>query len=172
MAIREKGELQEELLSLKLKPEQVGVRFEEEGIKEWGQVHWAVKVAAIAARIEDDGGLIPQALKNIPDSLLLRLGPKRKTWAELVQTMKDIPSSDIAGVRRVEDRFALMEATISNLQRTQPQTPTRAHQRLLRPRGIVSHAERPARRVLFPQAPVASTPMARLSPRHRSPPDD
>ncbi|KAJ7203282.1 hypothetical protein GGX14DRAFT_324598, partial [Mycena pura] len=125
MAIREKGELQEELLSLKLRPEEVGVRIVEEGIEEWGQVHWAVKVAAIAARIEDDGGLIPQALKNIPDSLLLRLGPKRKTWPELrAQQQPQTPT------RGLTTAFSGMAAT----------SPARTD---------------PVRRVLFPQVPGA-----------------
>ncbi|KAJ6610173.1 hypothetical protein B0H10DRAFT_2225304 [Mycena sp. CBHHK59/15] len=59
MAVREKGELQEELLTMKLRVEEVGVRVEEDGIEEWGQVRWAIKVAEIAGRIGDDGGLIP-----------------------------------------------------------------------------------------------------------------
>ncbi|KAJ7657485.1 hypothetical protein B0H17DRAFT_1145919 [Mycena rosella] len=136
MAIQEKGELQEELLSLKLRPEEVGVRVEEDGIEEWGQVRWAIKVTEIATRIEDDGGLIPQALKNIPDLLLLRLGPKRKTWVELVQTMKDIPSSDVAG----------------------PQTPSRG----LSTAFAGMAASSPTRCVLFPQTPTTTTPMGRV----------
>ncbi|KAJ7436289.1 hypothetical protein B0H11DRAFT_2365126 [Mycena galericulata] len=128
MAEKEKGEVQEELLGLVLDPSDVGVRVEEDGIQEWGHVRWALKVAELGARVDDEGGLIPQALKNIPDSLLLRLGPKRGTWPELVQSMKDIPSSDIASVRHQEERFIAMEtqltaakATISAMQ----QTPTR-----------------------------------------------
>ncbi|KAJ7436178.1 hypothetical protein FB451DRAFT_1379095 [Mycena latifolia] len=161
MAVREKGELQEELLSLKLRPEEIGVRVEEDGIEEWGQVHWAVKVAAIAARIEDDGRLIPQVLKNIPDSLLLRLGPKCKTWAELVQTMKDIPSSDVAGVRRLEDRLASMETLISNLQRAPPQTPTRGLTTAFSSLAASSPVRNdPNRRLLFPQASAAAAPVA------------
>ncbi|KAJ7186255.1 hypothetical protein GGX14DRAFT_581178 [Mycena pura] len=163
MAVREKGELQEELLSLKLRPEDIGVRVEEDGIEEWGQVHWAVKVAAIAARIEDDGGLIPQALKNIPDSLLLRLGPKRKTWADLVQTIKDIPSSDVAGVRRLEDRLASMETLIGNLQRAAPQTPTRGLAKAFSGLAASSPGRNdPNRRILFPQAPAGAAPAARI----------
>ncbi|KAJ6613025.1 hypothetical protein B0H10DRAFT_2222595 [Mycena sp. CBHHK59/15] len=155
MVIQEKGELQEELLSLKLQPEQVGVRVEEDGIEEWGQVRWAVKVAESAARIGDDGGLIPQALKNIPDSLLLCLGPKRKTWAELFQTMKDIPAADVAGARRLEDRLASIESLISTLQqRAQPQTPTRG----LSASFSGMSASSPARRVLFPQPPATTAP--------------
>ncbi|KAJ7692389.1 hypothetical protein B0H17DRAFT_1200465 [Mycena rosella] len=149
MAVRERGELQEELLSLKLRPEEIGV-------------HWAVKVAAIGARIEDDGGLIPQALKNIPDSLLLRLGPKRKTWAELVQTMKDIPSSDVAGVRRLEDRLASMETLISNLQRAPPQTPMRGLATAFSGLAASSPARNNTdRRILFPQASATAAPVAR-----------
>src|ERR1700761_7617526 len=164
MAVREKGELQEELLSLKLRPEDIGVRVEEDGIEEWGQVHWAVKVAAIAARIEDDGGLIPQALKNIPDSLLLRrLGPKCKTWADLVQTIKDIPSSDVAGVRRLEDRLASMETLIGNLQRATPQIPTRGLTNAFAGLAAASPGRNdPSRRVLFPQAPAGAPPAARI----------
>ncbi|KAJ7507991.1 hypothetical protein B0H11DRAFT_1704595 [Mycena galericulata] len=132
MAEKEKGEVQEELLGLVLDPSDVGVRVEEDGIQEWGHVRWALKVAELGARVDDGGGLIPQALKNIPDSLLLRLGPKRGTWPELVQSMKDIPSSDIASVRRQEERFIAMEtqltaakATISAMQQTPtPPNPT------------------------------------------------
>ncbi|KAJ6561363.1 hypothetical protein B0H10DRAFT_2239930 [Mycena sp. CBHHK59/15] len=71
MAEKEKGELEEELLAL---------------------------AAKLASRFEDGGRLIPQVLKNIPDSLLLRLGPKHTTWAELIQTVKDVPATDIASI--------------------------------------------------------------------------
>ncbi|KAF8161915.1 hypothetical protein K438DRAFT_304361 [Mycena galopus ATCC 62051] len=128
MAEKERGEVQEELLSLVLDPNDVGVRVEEDGIQEWGHVRWALKVAELGARVDDGGGLIPQALKNIPDSLLLRLGPKRATWPELVQSMKDIPSSDIASVRRQEERFTAMENQLTAAKATiiaMQQTPTR-----------------------------------------------
>ncbi|KAJ7453559.1 hypothetical protein B0H11DRAFT_1679450, partial [Mycena galericulata] len=132
MAIREKGELQEELLSLKLQPEEVGVRVEEDGIEEWGQVRWAIKVAEIAARIEDDGGLIPQALKNIPDSLLLRLGPKRRTWAELRRQSQ--PQTPTRG----------LSTAFSGMAASSPARPD------------------PVRRVLFPQAPAAAAAGGRV----------
>ncbi|KAJ7210145.1 hypothetical protein GGX14DRAFT_626524 [Mycena pura] len=160
MAEKEKGELQEELLSLTLRPEDVGVRIEEDGIQEWGHVRWVTKAAELAARVEDGGRLIPQVLKNIPDSLLLRLGPKRGTWPELVQTMKDVPATDIASVRRLENRLAGMEAlidsasaTIAALQRT----PTRGLTAAFSGLAASSPARNdPARRNLFP-APAART---------------
>ncbi|KAJ7201602.1 hypothetical protein GGX14DRAFT_464373, partial [Mycena pura] len=87
---KEKGELQEELLSLVLRPEDVGVPNEDGML---GHVRWAVKVAGLAARIEDDGSLIPQALKNIPVLLSRYLGSNCATWPDLVQKMKKVPST-------------------------------------------------------------------------------
>ncbi|KAJ7305549.1 hypothetical protein DFH08DRAFT_825048 [Mycena albidolilacea] len=74
MAEKSKGEVQEELLSLRLATSKVGVCFEDDGIQEWGHVHWALKVADLGAQADPGGALIPQALKNIPDSLFLHLG--------------------------------------------------------------------------------------------------
>ncbi|KAF7348940.1 CCHC-type domain-containing protein [Mycena venus] len=156
MAEKEKGELHEELLSLVLRPEDVGVRIEEDGIQEWGHVRWAIKAAELAAHVGDSGGLVPQVLKNIPDSLLLRLGPKRGTWPELVQTMKDVPSTDITSVRRMETRLAGLEtlitntnATIASLQRT----PTRGLTAAFSGMAASSPARNdPVRRNLFPAA--------------------
>ncbi|KAJ7265606.1 hypothetical protein C8J57DRAFT_1511366 [Mycena rebaudengoi] len=160
MAVKEKGELQEELLNIVLTPAEVGVRFEEDGVEVWGQVRWVVKVAELAARIKDDGGLIPQVLKNIPDSLLLRLGPKRSTWAELVQTIRDIPTTDVASVRRLEDRMATMEAQINTANSTitaLQQTPTRGLTAAFSGMAASSPARKdPVRRTLFPAA-VANT---------------
>ncbi|KAJ7190726.1 hypothetical protein GGX14DRAFT_603802, partial [Mycena pura] len=160
MAEKEKGELQEELLSLVLRPDDVGVRIEEDGIQEWGHVRWVTKAAELAARVEDGGRLIPQVLKNIPDSLLLRLGPKRGTWPELVQTMKDVPATDIASVRRLENRLAGMEAlidstsaTIAALQRTPTRGLTAAFSGMAASSPVRND---PARRNLFP-APAART---------------
>ncbi|KAJ7194676.1 hypothetical protein GGX14DRAFT_678217 [Mycena pura] len=95
---KEKGELQKELLSLVLRLAIEDICNMEGGVL--GHVRWAVKVAELAALIEDDGRLIPQALNNIPASLLLRLGPNRATWPDLVQTMREVPSTVIASLRR------------------------------------------------------------------------
>ncbi|KAJ7472503.1 hypothetical protein FB451DRAFT_1398718 [Mycena latifolia] len=144
MAVREKGELQEELLSLKLRPEEIGVRVEEDGIEEWAKSTGLSK---------------SQPLRRASRTMA---GPKRKTWAELVQTMKDIPSSDVAGVRRLEDRLASMETLISNLQRAPPQTPTRGLTTAFSSLAASSPARNdPNRRLLFPQASAAAAPVAR-----------
>ncbi|KAJ6448005.1 hypothetical protein C8R47DRAFT_937730, partial [Mycena vitilis] len=113
MAEKEKGELHEELLTLVLRPEDIGVRIEEDGVMELGHVRWVIKAAQLAADVGDTGGLITQVLKNVPDSLLLRLGPKRGTWEELVQTMKDVPASDLRSVRNMENRLTEMEGLIA-----------------------------------------------------------
>ncbi|KAJ7325423.1 hypothetical protein DFH08DRAFT_817104 [Mycena albidolilacea] len=126
MAVRDRDELQEELLTLVLQPGQIRVRTEEDGVLEWGHVRWVVKAAELAARAGDTGGgLIGQVLKNVPDSLMLRLGPKRKTWEELVQSMRDIPATDITSVLCLESKaqsqdkkLAALESTIAALQQT------------------------------------------------------
>ncbi|KAJ7663447.1 hypothetical protein B0H17DRAFT_1211699 [Mycena rosella] len=79
MAKKEKGELQEKLLAIVLDAKDVGMRIEDDGIQEWGHVRWSLKVAELGARIDAGGSLISLALKNIPGSLILRLGPKRGT---------------------------------------------------------------------------------------------
>jgi hypothetical protein len=56
--------------------------------------------------------LIPQALKNILDSLLLHLGSKREMWPKLVQAMKNIPTSTISSIRRTEECFGALETQL------------------------------------------------------------
>ncbi|KAJ6533138.1 hypothetical protein B0H19DRAFT_1383766 [Mycena capillaripes] len=130
MAEKEKGELHEELLSLVLRPEDVGVRIEEDGIQEWGHVRWVVKAAELAAH--------------------------RGTWAELVQTFKDVPASDIASVRRMEDRLAGMEAQIVSANSTiaaLQQTPTHGLTAAFSGMATASPIRNdPVRRNLFPAA--------------------
>ncbi|KAJ7112401.1 hypothetical protein C8R43DRAFT_856651, partial [Mycena crocata] len=138
MAEKSKGEQQEELLSLVLDPQTVGVRVEEDGILEWGHVRWARKVAELGARVDKDSGLITQVLKNIPDALLLQLGPKRDTWTELVQAMKDIPTANMGSMRREGERLASLEAARARAD--------------------------PVRRTLFPPANVAVRPAQRYRP--------
>ncbi|KAJ7649211.1 hypothetical protein B0H17DRAFT_1215374 [Mycena rosella] len=106
----------------KMAEKEKGVRVENDGIQEWDHVCWALKVAELGARIDAAGSLISLALKNIPGSLLLRLGSKRGTWPELVQAMKDVPTAELTVVRHNEMRMAEMEARIAQLQ----QTPSRA----------------------------------------------
>ncbi|KAJ7161550.1 hypothetical protein C8R46DRAFT_1283769 [Mycena filopes] len=128
MAVRDRGELQEELLAFVLPPGEIGVRTEEDGVLEWGHVRWVVKAAELAVRAGDTGGnLIGQVLKNVPDSLMLRLGPKRKTWDELVQSMKDIPAADIASVLRLQNKSQAQDSKLAELEKTIAtlQTPTR-----------------------------------------------
>ncbi|KAJ7114885.1 hypothetical protein C8R44DRAFT_880945 [Mycena epipterygia] len=152
MAEKSKGELQEELLSLALDPATVGVRVEEDGIQEWGHVRWARKVAELGARVDKDGGLITQVLKNIPDSLLLQLGPKRETWAELEDRISGLEAGLIAA-----------NATIAALQ----QTPTRGLAAAFSGMTASSPARAradPVRRTLFPVANTAAKPAQRYRP--------
>ncbi|KAJ6476970.1 hypothetical protein C8R45DRAFT_1102257 [Mycena sanguinolenta] len=143
---------------LVLQPEDVGVHIEEDGIQEWGHVCWAIKAAELATHVGDSGGLVPQVLKNIPDSLLLRLGPKRGTWPELVQTMKDVPSTDIASVRRMETHLTGLETLITNANATiaaLQQTPTRSLTAAFSGMATCSPAcNDPVRCNLFPAAAV------------------
>ncbi|KAJ7930205.1 hypothetical protein B0H13DRAFT_2309904 [Mycena leptocephala] len=89
----------------------------------------------------------------------VRLGPKRGTWPELIQTMKEVPSSDIASVRRLESRLAGMEAQIVSANSTiaaLQQTPTRGLTAAFS--GMAASLTRadPVRRTLFP-APANAT---------------
>ncbi|KAJ6610172.1 hypothetical protein B0H10DRAFT_2225303 [Mycena sp. CBHHK59/15] len=76
----------------------------------------------------------------------MRLGLKHGTWAELVQMMKDIPSSDVAGVRHLEDRMARIKTIAAEIQWMATSSPARND---------------PVRRLLFPQAPAGTGPAAR-----------
>ncbi|KAF8187311.1 hypothetical protein K438DRAFT_1972934 [Mycena galopus ATCC 62051] len=170
MAEKSKGEQQEELLSIVLNPLEVGVRVEEDGILEWGHVRCACKVAELGARVDKDSVLITQVLKNIPDALRLQLGPKRDTWAELVQAMKDIPTANMGSLRREGDRIASLEAgliaanaTIMALQ----QTPTRGLTAAFSGMAASSPARTcadPIRHNLFPAANTTANPMPRYRP--------
>jgi hypothetical protein len=122
---KSKGEQQEELLSMVLDPLVVGVRVEEDSILEWGHVRWVHKVAELGVHVDKDSTLITQALKNIPDALLLQLGPKHETWAELVQGMKDISTANMGSIRCEGDHITSLEVgliaaktTIALLQQT------------------------------------------------------
>ncbi|KAJ7140474.1 hypothetical protein C8R43DRAFT_1131424 [Mycena crocata] len=170
MAEKLKGEQQEELLSLILEPAAVGVRVEEDGILEWGHVRWARKVAEIGARVDKDSGLITQVLKNIPDGLLLQLGPKRDTWVELVQAMKAIPTANMGSMRREGERLASLEAgliaanaAIAALQQTPTRGLTAAFSGMAASSPARPRAD-PVRRTLFPAAAAAARP----APIHRS----
>lgn len=86
---------------------------------------WACKVAELGVCINKDSALITQVLKNIPDALLLQVGPKREMWAELVQAMKNIPTVNMESMRREGDHIMSLEvgliamnATITLLQQT------------------------------------------------------
>ncbi|KAJ7357915.1 hypothetical protein DFH08DRAFT_687027 [Mycena albidolilacea] len=144
MAEKSKGEQQEELLSMALDPLVVGVRVEEDGILEWSHVRWARKVAELGARVDKDSALITQVLKNIPDALLLQLGPKRETWAEL------------AGLIAVNATIALLQ-----------QTPTRGLTAAFSNMAMASPARArgdPVCRNLFPAANTAAKPVPRYRP--------
>ncbi|KAJ6600454.1 hypothetical protein DFH09DRAFT_1302927 [Mycena vulgaris] len=170
MVEKSKGELQEELLSLALDPAAVGVRVEEDSIQEWGHVRWARKVAELGTRVDKDGGLITQVLKNIPDSLCLQLGPKRETWAELVQAMKDIPTANMGSLPREEYRISGLEAGLIAANATIPalqQTPTRGLAAAFSGMAASSPARAcvdPVRRTLFPAANTAAKPAQRYRP--------
>ncbi|KAJ7123806.1 hypothetical protein C8R43DRAFT_899512, partial [Mycena crocata] len=157
MAEKSKGEQQEELLSLVLDPLAVGVRVEEDGILEWGHVRWARKVAELGARVDKDSGLITQVLKNIPDALLLQLGPKRDTWAELVQAMKDIPTANMGSMRREGEHLASLEAGLAAANTTIAalQTPTRGLTAAAAP--VTIHPRTPAGQAQYEQQMAAYT---------------
>jgi hypothetical protein len=170
MAEKSKGEQQEELLSMALDPLVVGVRVEEDGILEWGHVRWACKVAELGACVDKDSALITQVLKNIPDALLLQLGPKRETWAELVQAMKDIPTANMGSMRREGDRIASLEAgliaantTITSLQQTPTCGLTAAFSNMAAASPARARGD-PVRCNLFPAANTAAKPVPRYWP--------
>jgi hypothetical protein len=165
MAVREKGELQEELLSFALPPAEISVHIEEDGVQEWGQVRWVVKAAELAAQAGDTGGsLITQVLKNVPDSLMLCLGPKHRTWEELVESMREIPPADIQSVVHTEKRLVELEVQVANANSTiavLQQTPMRGltNQFAGMAASSPTHTD-PVRRTLFPTAACNSPPDA------------
>jgi hypothetical protein len=170
MAEKSKGEQQEELLSMVLDPLAVGVRVEEDGILEWGHMRWACKVAELGAHVNKDSALITQVLKNIPDILLLQLGPKRETWAELVQAMKDIPTANMGSMRHEGDCIASLEAgliaantTIASLQQMPTRGLTAAFSGLAAASPVRSHAN-PVRCNLFPAPNTAVKPALHYHP--------
>ncbi|KAJ7688573.1 hypothetical protein B0H17DRAFT_1135545 [Mycena rosella] len=141
--------------------------------QEWGHVRWALKVAELGARVDPGGGLIAQVVKNIPDALLLRVDSKsRETWSGLVQAMKDIPPSDLASIRRQEERIDAMQqqlntanATIAGMQ----QTPTRGLATAfsgMAASSLERNRPDPVRRTLFPPANAAAKPAQRYRPDH------
>ncbi|KAJ7340026.1 hypothetical protein DFH08DRAFT_938796 [Mycena albidolilacea] len=158
MAEKSKGEQQEELLSMVLDPVAVGVCVEEDDILEWGHVRWARKVAELGARVDKDSALITQ------------LGPKRETWAELVQAIKDIPTATMVSMRREGDRIASLEAgliaanaTIAALQQTSTCGLTAAFSGMAASSPARACAD-PVRRNLFSAANTAAKPTPRYRP--------